>query len=250
MEFEPNKVPAVLVAKPLDEDDRMLAEMDVLLAQTFSSRSASAEHKLEMAKRRNARAAEEDTVIHLNTKNTLMLRLREMPQDQSFDLAITCIYYNLLMFSQHYVSPKDAETIFSSNNEAFSAMIATARELAREQALRAKVEMERDQLQRRLHPIALTEYRSCFFAFDYKIEDNFRLLQWLQEYFRQPVFGVKILAPAHQIDDLNILMDLHRQLESAHFGIADISTNNLNVLYEAGLIPRDGQTTYSPPNEE
>lgn len=38
------------------------------------------------------------------------------------------------------------------------------------------------------------------------------------------------------MDDLNLLRDLHQQLKTAHFGIVDVSNNNLNVLYEAGLI--------------
>jgi len=44
------------------------------------------------------------------------------------------------------------------------------------------------------------------------------------------------LAPAQGMQNLNIIKDLHRQLKAAHFGIAEISNNNLNVLYEAGLL--------------
>jgi hypothetical protein len=140
------------------------------------------------------------------------------------------------MFAHHYVSPQNAERIFVSNNQAFSAMITTAQALAREAEARAKVELERNELRRQLPDVRLTEYRSCFFAFDYKVEDNFRLLKWMEDYFAEKRLGVKVMAPAREMADLNILRDLHRQLKQAHFGIADVSNNNLNVLYEAGLL--------------
>ena len=79
-------------------------------------------------------------------------------------------------------------------------------------------------------------YRSCFFAFDYTVEENFSLLRWLQEYFLKPGLGVRVLAPADRIDNLNIPADLYRKLRSVHFGIAEISGNNSNVLIETGVL--------------
>ncbi|QDT25120.1 hypothetical protein Enr10x_04140 [Gimesia panareensis] len=84
--------------------------------------------------------------------------------------------------------------------------------------------------------IKLAELRCCFFAFDYNIEDNYRLMKWLQEYFQRKKLGIRLLAPVERMEDLNILKDLHRQLSIAHFGIAEISNNNLNVIYESGLL--------------
>nr|VFJ90124.1 MAG: hypothetical protein BECKH772A_GA0070896_1001926 [Candidatus Kentron sp. H]VFJ91417.1 MAG: hypothetical protein BECKH772B_GA0070898_1001726 [Candidatus Kentron sp. H]VFJ98116.1 MAG: hypothetical protein BECKH772C_GA0070978_1001826 [Candidatus Kentron sp. H] len=83
--------------------------------------------------------------------------------------------------------------------------------------------------------IQLTEYRGCFFAFDYKIEENFRLLQWIEKYFQQEGLGIKVIAPIREMSDLNIQRSLRQQLEQVHFGIAEIPNNNHNVLYEAGL---------------
>ena len=124
----------------------------------------------------------------------------------------------------------------SYRNPQIHVSIATAQALVLEQEERAKVELERDRLKRQLPDIQLTEYRSCFFAFDYKIEDNCRLLDYIQEYFMRKELGIKVMAPATAMDDLNIHSDTHRQLKQAHFGIAEISNNNLNVLYESGLL--------------
>jgi molecular chaperone HtpG len=231
VEFEPVTVPAVLVAQPLEEDDKQLAAIDSLgtpssIKQMFHS----------MAKRNSQREAGESTILHLNTSNPLIRQLREMPRNETFDLALTCIYNNAVIFNQHYVTPDNAEIIFASNNAAFAKMIQLAQCLTEEQQLRAQVELDRDRLKRQMADVHLTAYRSCFFAFDYKIEDNYRLLDAIQEYFDHKNLGIKVMAPANEMEDLNIHRDLHRQLKQAHFGIAEISNNNLNVLYESGLL--------------
>jgi len=236
VEFDPETVPAVLVSRPLSQDDKRRAELDAMGAQLGLNSSAIKQMFNQMAKQKSQRAAGEDTLLHLNARNPLIRQLRDMPRNVTFELALTCIYNNAVMFSQHYVSPENAEIIFTANNNAFSAMIATAQALAQEQQERAKVEMERDKLKRQLPEIQLTEYRSCFFAFDYKIEDNYRLLDYIQEYFMRKELGIKVMAPTKAMDDLNIHRDMHRQLKQAHFGIAEISNNNLNVLYESGLL--------------
>ena len=61
-------------------------------------------------------------------------------------------------------------------------------------------------------------------------------MKQIQDYFLECNLGIQMLAPVKEMDHLNILRDLHRQLKTVHFGLAEISNNNLNVLYEAGLI--------------
>ncbi|MCP4696790.1 MAG: hypothetical protein GY862_08065 [Gammaproteobacteria bacterium] len=313
VEFEPETVPAVLVTRPLDQNDKQRAGIDAIGAQMGISTGSIKQMFDNLSKAKTQRAAGEDTILHLNTKNQLMRQLRDMSRNETFGLALTCIYNNAVMFAQGFVSPESANLIFEANNAAFSAMITNAQALSKEQEERAKVEMERDKLKRQLQTldiqekeerakvelerdklkqqlqaldiqakeeraevelerdklkrqlqaldiqakeeqakvelerdklkqqlqaqeIQLTEKRSCFFAFDYKTEDNFHLMEWLQDYFNRKNMGIRIMAPAKEMDHLNILQDLHRQLKSAHFGIADISNNNLNVLYEAGLM--------------
>jgi len=236
VEFSPETIPAVLVGRPPEKIDRALAELDAIGARSGVHADSIKAMFRKLAKDRSYRAAEEDTILQVNVKNPLMRQLRDMPRNETFHLALGCIYNNAHMFAHHYVSPENAESIFVSNNQAFSAMIATAQALAAEAEARAKVELERDRLKRQLPDVRLTEYRSCFFAFDYKVEDNFHLLQWLQDYFRRKDLGTKVLAPAREMGHLNIIRDLHRQLRTVHFGIAEVSNNNLNVLYEAGLL--------------
>nr|VFJ46531.1 MAG: Uncharacterized conserved protein YegL, contains vWA domain of TerY type [Candidatus Kentron sp. DK] len=94
-----------------------------------------------------------------------------------------------------------------------------------------------DQSERHQHSdIPITDHRSCFFAFDYNTEDNFRLLKWLREYFRRKDLGVEVIAPVDAMPDLNIYRSLDRQLRQVHFGIAEISNNNHNVLHEIGIL--------------
>lgn len=236
VEFDPETVSAVLVTRHLEQDDKQLAEVDATGAGLGISVNSIKQMFHSMAKQKSQREAGEDTILHLNARNPLIRQLREMPRNETFDLALTCIYNNAVTFNQHYVTPDNAEIIFASNNMAFTKLIQLAKSLTEEQQLRAQVEIERDRLKRQLPDIQLTEYRSCFFAFDYKIDDNRWLMKAIQKYFDRKEFGIKVMAPLNEMGHFNILEDLHRQLKQAHFGIAEISNNNPNVLYESGLL--------------
>ena len=238
VEFDPDTVPAVLVSRPLSHDDKRGAEIDAMGAQAGLGSSAIKQMFNQMAKQKSQRAAGEDTLLHLNARNLLICQLRDMLHNETFNLALTCIYNNAVMFSQQYVSPDNAEEIFTCNNAAFEKMIELAQSLAKEKILLDDCDKNLTRLkqQQQLPNIQLTDYRSCFFAFDYKIEDNYHLLDYIQKYFLRKELGVKVMAPAKAMDDLNIHRDMHRQLKQAHFGIAEISNNNRNVLYESGLL--------------
>ncbi|MCP4696793.1 MAG: hypothetical protein GY862_08080 [Gammaproteobacteria bacterium] len=162
VEFEPETVPAVLMDRPLDKSDKQFADMDAIGASVGIRADAIKQMFQQLEKNKNRRAAGEDSILHLNTKNPLVRQLRDMPRNETFYLALTCIFNNAMMFAHHYVSPDNAEVIFQSNSAAFSAMIANAQALAREQEERAKVEIERDRLKRQLPDTQLTGYRSCF----------------------------------------------------------------------------------------
>ncbi len=236
VEFEPESVPAVLVARPLDQEDKELAGIEKRGAELGLDSTVIKSMFNKLARNRAERESGAESILQLNTRNPLMNQLRGMPRNDTFYLALRCIYNNAVLFAQHYVSPDNAKFIFESNNRAFSALITNAKALAQQQEELARVEMERDELKRRLPEATLADHRCCFFAFDYKIEDNYRVMEWLQEYFLRKDLGIRVLAPAEGMEDLNILKELHRQLKAAHFGIAEISNNNLNVLYEAGLL--------------
>jgi len=241
VEFEPAGVPAVLMDKPLDQDDKRLAEMNAVAAQLGLNSGSIQQMFRQMAKAKSVRASGSDTVLNLNTKNPLICELRDMPRNDTFFLALTCIYHNAVMFAHHYVSPENSEIIFTANSQAVTAMIATSKALAQEQEERAKVEMERDELRRRQPRVMLAAHRTCFFAFDYKIPENYDLLEQIQRYFHDRGHGVQVLAPARGLGDLDIIRDLDRQLAMAHFGLADISVANANVLFEAGILKGMGK---------
>jgi hypothetical protein len=234
--FDPTSVPAVLVARPIEREDRELEQITAI-GQNLGISSAQIRQMFgKMAQSKLSRAAGEDTILQLNTTNPLMQQLRDMNRNETFRLAITAIFNNAMMFAHHYVSPENAEVIFSTNNAAISSMIANSRALEETQAANAKMEIELNALRSKLPQIKLSEHRTCFLAFDYHIEENFELMRQIQQFFREQDLGIEIFAPVRAMDDLNILKDLHRQLQTVHFGMAEISQNNLNVLYEAGLL--------------
>jgi hypothetical protein len=82
----------------------------------------------------------------------------------------------------------------------------------------------------------LSRHRSCFFGFDYKIDENFALMEKIQEILTHEDFGVEVLAPIHARTDVDLLRDIDNQLHSAHFGLMEISTNNANVFVETGFL--------------
>jgi molecular chaperone HtpG len=245
VEFEPETVPAVLVAKPLDKDDKGLAEIDVLGANLGLARTQIKEMFLRMARTKKEIASGDDTILNLNTKNPLMRQLRELPRNDTFYLALTCIFNNAMMFAHHYVSPENAGIIFSGNNDAFSAMIANAKALGIEQSERAKLEIERDELKRRTESmtdelkrrgesVTLDKERSCFFA--YPFQDEFHRLKDELARVLKIRWGVRLKTTGVEMRDSNVVADIEKQISAAHFGIADITGNNPNVLWELGVM--------------
>lgn len=244
--FEPATVPAVLVARPVDRGERELGQIEALglggtqLRQMFEK----------MARDKNVRAAGEDTILQLNVNNPLMQQLRDMNRSDTFLLALTAIYNNALMFAHHYVSPENAEIIFTTNNAAISAMIGNARALAEAQADAARMEIELNEWKAKAPRIQLSEHRTCFFAFDYNFEENYTLMKQLQAYFVQRGLGIEVIAPVKEMHDTNIIKSMYDQLHSVYFGLAEITGNNPNVFYEAGLLKGLGKPVILLKNQE
>jgi len=61
-------------------------------------------------------------------------------------------------------------------------------------------------------------------------------MEQLQRYFTSRDLGIEVIAPAKGMHDINILKSMYDQLYSVHFGLAEITGNNPNVFYEAGLL--------------
>jgi molecular chaperone HtpG len=233
VEFEPQTVPAVLVAKPLTQDDKAMAEIDALAGFGLAGGQIR-EMFRKMAKTKSAILSEDDTILQLNTTNPLIRQLRDMPRNETFYLAVTCIYNNALMFAHHYVSPQNAEIIFSSNNAAFSAMIGNANALSEERSAKTRMEIELNELKRRVGSVTLDEERSCFFA--YPFNDKFHKLREEVARILCEKCRVRLKTTALEWANPRVVEDIEYQIRSAHFGIADITGNNPNVLWELGLM--------------
>jgi len=233
--FEPSTVPAVLVAKPIDRGKKELEHIETL-GQDLGMRSAQISKMFfeRMSKSRAKLVAGETTILQLNTTNPLMQQLRDMNRNETFRLALTTIYYNAKMFAQHYISADNAEIIFTTTNSTISEMIGNARALEELQVINTRMQIELSELRRRTPPVALSKYRTCFFA--YPFQDKFHALRNKIKDILARDYGIKLMTTAIEIKDANIVEDIKKQIAEAHFGIADITGNNPNVLWELGLM--------------
>lgn len=234
VEFEPETVPAVLVARPLTQDDRALAEIDALGSKVGLAGGQIKEMFRKMARNKSEIAIGGDTILNLNTKNPLMRQLRDMPRNETFYLALTCISNNSTMFAHHYVSPENAEIIFTGNNAAFSAMIANAKSLGFEQSEKARMEIELNELKRRLGSVTLDKERSCFFA--YPFQEKYHHLRDEVVKILRTKWGVRLRTTSLEMNDPRVVDDIENQIRAAHFGVADITGSNPNVLWELGVM--------------
>jgi len=138
------------------------------------------------------------------------------------------------MFAHHYVSAENAEVIFAANNRAFSAMIANAQALTQQQELLARVEMERDELRRRIGDVVVSDEKSCFFAYPY--DDRFHAVKDEVQRVLGRKHGVRVVVASMDLVDADAVRNIEKQIAAAHFGIADITGNNPNVMWELGLM--------------
>jgi len=232
--FDPNTVPAVLVAQPIERDDKELRQIEAIGQELGISSSQIRQMFQKMARDKSVRAAGDDTLLYLNTTNPLMQQLRDMNRNETFRLALTAIYNNAMMFAHHYVSPENAEVIFATNNAAISAMIGNARALEEVQATSARMEIELGELRRKMPQVRLSEHRSCFFAYPFR--DPFHALRDEIRRILASEYGIQLMATSIEMKDSSIVEDIKNQIAEAHFGIADITGNNPNVLWELGLM--------------
>jgi len=148
--FEPPTVPAVLVARPIDRQDKELENIAALGQQIEISSSQLRQMFGKMAQSKIERAAGGEMILQVNVTNPLMQQLRDMHRNETFRLAITAINNNAMMFAHHFVSPENAGIIFETNHAAISAMIGNARALEEMQAANAKLEIELNELKRKM----------------------------------------------------------------------------------------------------
>jgi molecular chaperone HtpG len=232
--FEPNTVPAVLVARPMNRDDKELGQLEAMGQEMGIGSNQIRQMFEKMAQKKSVRAAGDDTLLHLNITNPLMQQLRDMNRNETFRLALTAIYNNAVMFAHHYVSPENAEIIFTTNNAAISAMIGSARTLDELQGASARMEMELREFERKMPQVKWAEHRCCFFA--YPFQSQFHALRDEMKKILETEYGIELMATSLEQKSQNIVEDIKNQIAEAHFGIADITGNNPNVLWELGLM--------------
>jgi len=138
------------------------------------------------------------------------------------------------MFAHHYVSAENAEVIFGANNRAFSAMIANAQALAQQGDALAKIEMERNELKRRLGDVSVSDDRSCFFAYPY--DERFHAVKDEVQRVLGKKHGIRVVVASMELVDADAVRNIEKQIAAAHFGIADITGNNPNVMWELGVM--------------
>ncbi|MFC1712639.1 ATP-binding protein [Candidatus Poribacteria bacterium] len=229
--FEPNTVPAALVDRPIEQDDKKLERLDALGQELGVGSSKIRQMFQKMADGKAERAAGDDTILNLNTTNPLMKQLSDMNRNETFRLALTAIYNNASMFAHHYISPENAEIIFESNNAAISAMIAGSRTLEEVQAANARMEIELSELKART--LQVSRHRSCFFA--YPFQDRFHALRDEMSRILASEYDIR-LTTSLEMTNSSVVESIKNHIAQAHFGIADITGNNPNVLWELGLM--------------
>ena len=148
--FEPPTVPAVLVTKPLDPKKKELEQIAARGQHADFNSNQIRQMFAQMSKNKIERATGGDMLLQLNVTNPLMQQLRDMNRNEVFQLAVMAIYHNALLFAQHFVSPENAEMIFTTNNSVISSMIGNSRALENLQAANANIEIELNKLKRRI----------------------------------------------------------------------------------------------------
>jgi len=162
-------------------------------------------------------------IANINTQNPIIERLK--------DISISNKELNTIIKSLFYNS-------FLSCNEVFDRSILN-------DILRYNYGIIEKYLMQILHTPEMKKqynYRTCFFAFPF--ENKFHNLKNdIQKLFDKNEYGIKIVAAESQTKDLNIMNNIKRQIKESHFGIADISGNNSNVLWELGYMNGLGKPT-------
>ena len=237
--FDPDTVPAVIVARPLTRKDKDVSE----LAAGKSSLGFSAREIKKMfeniAIEKSNKATGEHIILHLNTSNSLIQMLRNMSRNDAFRLAIKAVYNNALMFAQHHVTPEEAESIFAVNNTVISTMIRDSLSLNNSNLDNARLKTEVEEIKRKTQSVQSSTHRTAFFA--YPFEQKFHRLRDEVKRVLLEKYGIQLKATSIATHEENVISDIKKQISSAHFGIADITGNDPNVLWELGLMTGYGK---------
>lgn len=178
-----------------------------------------------------------DNLLQLNTKNELIQELCTLnPNNKTFKLALKMIYNNAYLQTEQYLSPAKLKAVLAENNAAFTAMIKdTCRVAGLENKItQMNLDFKKQMRQSNTQQPLLTPYRSCFFA--YPFQPQFHALRDEIKRLLTGKYGVKLMATSIEMKNASIIDDIKQQIAETHFGIADVTGNNPNVLWALGLM--------------
>jgi len=125
--------------------------------------------------------------------------------------------------------------VVTGNNDATSEDVRILHEQLEEmKTSNRRLQSELDELKRKCQVIELTGYRSCFFA--YPFQPSFHALRNEITRILASDHGIRLMTTAIEMRGPNIVEDIKGQIAASHFGIADITGSNPNVLWELGLM--------------
>ena len=89
-------------------------------------------------------------------------------------------------------------------------------------------------MKRRIGDVALSDVKSCFFAYPY--EERFHAVKDEVQRVLRRTDGVRAAVASRDLVDADAVRNIEKQIAAAHFGIADITGNNPNVMWELGVM--------------
>lgn len=104
------------------------------------------------------------------------------------------------------------------------------------QETQGELERAKDRIQELMHQeIEMFPHRACFLARPY--EGAFKLVEdEVRKHFSQSGVGIEVISPAHKPVSLEVFQGIQKTILQSHFGVADITGANPNVLIELGIM--------------
>lgn len=140
MAFEPDDIPMLIVTKTKPPEDRAGLRMNSADVRNMFQRNQA---------EKEARAAGDDKIVHLNTTNPLVQQLRAMPRNAHFELALTALYQNAILAGT-YVPPETMTNIVATNTAVIAILLEKLSTLDKVQAENARMEIKLNELKRKL----------------------------------------------------------------------------------------------------
>jgi molecular chaperone HtpG len=189
-----------------------------------------------------------DTVKQIYTQNSLAV---EMLIDRHLDLRNLQSTRGQELSSQLQVVEDQQRQKLSELERKLEIKVAQVEELSSQ---RGKIEQDLKNANVQIshltgQTVELHPHRSCFFARPYhgdfqEVEEEVTIL------FRSPRVGINVISPANKPVGLEVFRAIRASIIQCHFGIADITEANPNVLVELGLMIGAGKPVIILRNNE